>query len=217
MNSRQRSSNWVRTSAPARSRFTNFPSFAAYVPNVPGAMPERSRNASISRRSSSRRAMNQTITGNDPDNQAANFATDEMLAGVGLLPKMSDPPRLSPYATPLVREIYRRMVAAGLNPFSLAQRTGRGESYYRDLFRGKSRSPNLEYLPAIAEALGCKEEDLLRPGKADSQPSPSDEVDQTNEIALLGLWRVLTGQGKRRVMEVLLREATQILRDRERD
>lgn len=148
--------------------------------------------------------------------QAGNYTADEMMRVVGLLSGMSDP-KLSPHATPLVREIYRRMIEVGLNPFSLAQRTGRGESYYRDLFRGKSRSPNLEFLPSIAAALGCKEEDLLRPRKADSGPSPGGEPDEVNEVALLGFWRMLTEQGKRRVMEVVIREAWLILNSKRPD
>jgi transcriptional regulator with XRE-family HTH domain len=136
-----------------------------------------------------------------------------MMRAVGLVPLMSDT-RISPHATPLVREIHRRMVEAGLNPFSLAAKTGRGESYFRDMFRGRSRSPNLEFLPSIAAALGCKEEDLLRPGKAEGRPGPSGQSNEVTEAALLGFWRMLTEQGQRRVMEVVIQEAFRLLREK---
>lgn len=161
--------------------------------------------------------MNQTDTGNSPDLQVGKYAADAARVAAGILPIMADPPKLSPHATPLVREIYRRMVEVGLNPFSLAQKTGRGESYFRDMFRGKSRSPNLEFLPAIAAALGCKEEDLLRPRQADDAPGPGGEPDEVSEVALLSLWRVLPDPVKRDVMELVLQKAFQSLRDKRRD
>ena len=160
--------------------------------------------------------MNQTSTGISPDLQAGTCAADEAMRVMGLIPNMSDT-KISPHASPLVREIYRRMVEAGLNPFSLAQKTGRGESYFRDMFRGKSRSPNVEFLPSIAAALGCKEEDLLRPKQADGAPGPGGEPDEVSEIALLRLWRVLPDPLKREVMELVLQKAFQTLRDKRRD
>lgn len=154
--------------------------------------------------------------GNPPDLQVGNYPADAVLSAVGIIRGMSAS-RLSPDVPPLVREIHRRMVEAGLNPYSLAQKVGRGESYFRDLFRGKSRTVSGEFLPSIAAALGCSEEDLLRPGKADSGPSPGGEPDEVKEAALLGFWRMLTEQGQRRVMELIIREAFSILNNKSRD
>ena len=135
-----------------------------------------------------------------------------MLRAVGLIPVMSDNGRVSPHVTPLVREIYRRMVAAGLTASSLAAKIGRNESYFRDLFRGRSRAPSADFLPAIAEALGCEVAELVHPGEPGGQPGAGGEAYQPDEVALIGFWRVLSVEGKHRVMRAIIREANRAIR-----
>lgn len=64
-------------------------------------------------------------------------------------------------ADALADRVRSRMEALGLNQFSLAKRAGLGESYVRDLFRGKVKEPGSVKLFALAAALGCEPKDLL--------------------------------------------------------
>ena len=131
---------------------------------------------------------------------------------VGLIPEMSDA-KLSPSVSPLVRAIYMRMIELGLTPSSLAARTGRNQTYFRDLFLGRSRAPSAQYLPAIAAALECEVADLLgAPGETGTQPSAHGEIYQPDEVALIGFWRVLSSAGKHRVMRAIIREANRAMR-----
>lgn len=113
----------------------------------------------------------------------------------------------------LVREIYRRMQAAGLNPTSLARDAGRNPTYFRDLFKSDGTNPKVEFLPGIARALHCSVNDLLDPRGAKSEPDLSGSEYQAEEIALLGLWRLLSEAGRRRVMRAIIREARAIAGD----
>ena len=150
-------------------------------------------------------------TGNNPGGQEGNYTPAAMLRAVGLIPKMSDQ-RLAPHVSPLVREIYRRMTEAGLTATTLAAKVGRNESYFRDLFRGRSRAPSADYLPAIAAALDCEVTDLVHPGESGSEPSTHGDIYQPDEVALIGFWRVLSDAGKHRVMRAIIREANRAIR-----
>lgn len=131
----------------------------------------------------------------------------EAVACVGLLPDMLSDPRLDPGASRLVREIFRRMNLLGLTPTSLAAKTGRNATYFRDLFQGRSAAPSTKFLPAIAEALECEVADLLNPREPGSEPTAHGDTDKLDEIALIGFWRSLSEDGKRRVLRSIIREA----------
>jgi len=122
---------------------------------------------------------------------------------------MSHAPRLAPSASPQVRAIYERMMKLGLTPTSLAAAIGRNETYFRDLFQGRSSTPSIKYLPAIAEALQCEVSDLLEPGKAGGKPSAGGEAYELDEVALIGLYRLLNEEEKRHIMRTIIREAAQ--------
>ena len=126
---------------------------------------------------------------------------------VGSIPDMLSDPRLDPGASRLVREIFRRMNLLGLTPTSLAAKTGRNATYFRDLFQGRSAAPSTKFLPAIAEALECEVTDLLNPREPGIQPTDQGDTDKLDEIALIGFWRSLSDAGKRRVMRSIIREA----------
>ena len=117
---------------------------------------------------------------------------------------MSDT-KLGPNVTPLVREIHRRMVELGLNAASLSLSIGRNQTYFRDLFSGRSRAPNVEFLPAIADALGCDINDLLNPGTAGEEPGVHSEVYEPDERALIGFWRMLRTPAKHRILNAIIR------------
>lgn len=71
----------------------------------------------------------------------------------------------------LIKEIRRRMLAAGLNPSSLSRKAGLKGDYVRDILRGKSRKPNAADLGKIAAVLGCHITDLLPDGEVAPQQS----------------------------------------------
>jgi transcriptional regulator with XRE-family HTH domain len=120
---------------------------------------------------------------------------------------MSDP-RLGEGVSPLVRAIFTRMNQLGLTPFSLAAKTGRNATYFRDLFQGRSAAPSAKFLPSIAEALECEVSDLLKPESSGGEPNVDGEVYKADEIALLTFWRALSPAAKARVMRAIIREGT---------
>lgn len=104
-------------------------------------------------------------------------------------------------ASPLAREVHRRMRLMHLNPKSLAKKAGVGESYVRDLMRGKSKNPRHDLLQKLAQALCCSILDLINPGGAQKQPSDSEIVDQPDELALLRFYRLLSFEGKKAALQ----------------
>ena len=119
--------------------------------------------------------------------------------------------RSIPNVNPTVREIHRRMVAAGLNNYSFAKKIGVNDTYFRDMYKSQSAGPRISFLPAIAAALECKVSDLLNPSIADPasrEPEVGSEEDQAEEIALMGLWRILTPEARRRIMRAIIREVS---------
>jgi transcriptional regulator with XRE-family HTH domain len=86
-------------------------------------------------------------------------------------------PQLWPAASPLAREIHRRMRATGLSAIALSSMIGANKSYFRDLFEGRARTPNLKFLPAIAAALGCEVSDLLQ--GTEREAAAGDEAEST--------------------------------------
>jgi len=140
---------------------------------------------------------------------SGKIAGAEPIVGVGLIPGMSDP-RLGANVSPLVRAIFARMNQLGLTPFSLAAKTGRNATYFRDLFQGRSAAPSTKFLPAIAAALECEVADLLKPESACAEPNVDGEVYKADEIALLTFWRGLSPAAKARVMRAIIREGTKV-------
>lgn len=107
---------------------------------------------------------------------------------------------LPPDASPIAREIYRRMVAAGLGQKALATKAELNETYVRDIFRGKSNNPKHEHLGKIAKALGCTLLDLSDPGRPDNFEDGERAAQTDEEIALLKVWRRASDVGRDRIM-----------------
>ncbi|PLR28128.1 hypothetical protein SGCZBJ_03730 [Caulobacter zeae] len=71
-----------------------------------------------------------------------------------------------------------RMSAMRLNPYSAAKKAGLGESFVRDILRGKVKSPSAERLAKLAEALECSVNFLL------GLPEPEFAVGALHNFAL---------------------------------
>lgn len=65
--------------------------------------------------------------------------------------------------SPIADELERRMALLGLTQKALARNAGVGDTYVRDILKGKSRNPGGEKLERIAAILGCTARDLLFP------------------------------------------------------
>jgi len=122
------------------------------------------------------------------------------------MPAMPRTPSLSPDATPIAREIYRRMVEKGFTQKTLADAAGVNATYCRDPFAGRSRNPKTDQINAIAKALDCTLEALQSPS-AGGQKAVQDVIDFTgllplrpSEIPLLKLWRILGEPARNRIM-----------------
>ncbi|BBC80835.1 MAG: LexA family transcriptional regulator [Acetobacter orientalis] len=63
----------------------------------------------------------------------------------------------------VAEELERRMTLLGLTQKALARSAGVGDTYVRDILKGKSRNPGGEKLERIAAILGCTARDLLFP------------------------------------------------------
>ncbi|KDE20693.1 transcriptional regulator [Acetobacter aceti 1023] len=72
--------------------------------------------------------------------------------------------------SPVADELERRMAQLGLSQKALARKAGVGDTYVRDILKGKSRNPGGEKLECIAAVLGCTARDLLFPGVDHAQP-----------------------------------------------
>lgn len=127
---------------------------------------------------------------------------------------MKRPPTLSPKATPIAREIHRRMIDANLGQKELAVKAGLNDTYARDLFKAKSGNPKSEQLQKLAAVLGCTVEELLKPGVSDLDSDLRDFVDPANvlpllpdEISIVRMWRVLDKPGR----DLVLLQLTDLL------
>lgn len=137
------------------------------------------------------------------------------------IPAMRGPPApLAADATPLAREVYRRMVARGMRQRELALRAGLNETYVRDILAGRSRNPRRDQLALLARALDCEIGDL--PSGQPLSGSSSQEVNRSpsndperiepvdpssvlplypSEVALIRLWRILPPNVRDEVLE----------------
>lgn len=70
--------------------------------------------------------------------------------------------------TSLQKRVRSRMDLLGLNPYQTAKRAELGDSFVRDILRGKTRSPNAENLAKLAAALETTSEWLM--GKDGDEP-----------------------------------------------
>lgn len=88
-------------------------------------------------------------------------------------------------------ELERRMTLLGFTQKALARNAGVGDTYVRDILKGKSRNPGGEKLERIAAILGCTARDLLFPAqtretsrteRAEPYSPPADQPEVTVEL-----------------------------------
>jgi transcriptional regulator with XRE-family HTH domain len=84
--------------------------------------------------------------------------------------------------SPLQAELRRRMVALGSNQKSLARKAGLNETAVRDILQGRSRSPRIDTLEAIARALSCTVHELTGHGEGPPHPDKTDRIDVIGSI-----------------------------------
>lgn len=130
------------------------------------------------------------------------------------LSPVAKPPSLSPDASAVAREVYRRMLARGMTKKRLAIDSGLAPTYVHDLFRGKSKNPLSEHLAKLAGALGCSVDDLGHPVGSSGEPEINQKVDPASilplfpdDVALIRLWRVLPKRAK----DLVLMRITELL------
>ncbi len=102
-------------------------------------------------------------------------------------------------ASPLAREIRRRMGAGGFNQKSLARAAGLNQTAVRDILIGKSQHPRHDTLEKLAAVLGCSVMDMLEPaaGKAAPRVRALDD-----ELAFVPSYEVTAGAGEGIVIDV---------------
>jgi len=84
--------------------------------------------------------------------------------------------------TPLQAELRRRMVAGGFNQKSLARNAGLNETAVRDILKGRSRSPRIDTLEALARTLGCSVVDLTGGRDAPKPQAKTDSIDVVGAV-----------------------------------
>lgn len=121
---------------------------------------------------------------------------------------------LSPNASPVAREVYRRMMDLGISKKRLALDAGLAPTYVHDLFRAKSKNPQTDHLDKLAKALGCSADDLRHPVRASSDPKGEESPDPASvlplfpdDVVLIRLWRVLPKRAK----DLVLLRITELL------
>jgi len=84
--------------------------------------------------------------------------------------------------TPLQTELRRRMVAQGSNQKSLARKAGLNETAVRDILKGRSRSPRIDTLEALARALSCTVHELTGHSDGLTRPNKTDRIDVIGSV-----------------------------------
>lgn len=107
---------------------------------------------------------------------------------------------------PIAVTIYDAMVARGLNPTSLAKEVGVNATYFRDLFRNVGQRPSSVHMPRIAKALGLNVTALVDPTATNGEHQADGHLNEPEHVALLAFWRLLSREGKARIMRAIARE-----------
>jgi len=79
--------------------------------------------------------------------------------------------------SPLQKELRRRILEGGFNQKSLARQAGLNETAIRDILKGRSRSPRINTLEAIARVLDCSVPQLTGGREAPKPQAKTDRID----------------------------------------
>lgn len=90
--------------------------------------------------------------------------------------------------TPLALYLRARMDEIGIGQKQLALQAGLGDTYVRDILKGRSTSPQVVKLARLAAALAVPVDRLLRLSTAGE---PTEVVEDEAELVLLRAWRQL--------------------------
>jgi SOS-response transcriptional repressor LexA len=97
--------------------------------------------------------------------------------------------------SPLQQNVRKLLDQRGLNAYRAAKEAGLGDSFVRDILRGKTRSPSAEHLGKLANVLKTTVEDLQAGAPRPAPPEPAT-VDVTGlEVVSevnAGTWREVT-------------------------
>lgn len=110
-------------------------------------------------------------------------------------------------STPLTRYLHQRMTELAIGQKEVALRAGLGDTYVRDILKGRSVSPQVGKLAKIAQVLAVPLERLLQLTTA---ADPAEVVEDPAELVLLRAWRKLPDrqrEGVLRFIEFQLAEA----------
>jgi transcriptional regulator with XRE-family HTH domain len=116
-------------------------------------------------------------------------------------------PMAADVATPLTRYLHQRMAELSIGQKEVALRAGLGDTYVRDILKGRSVSPQVGKLAKIAEVLAVPLQRLLQLTTA---ADPAEVVKDAAELVLLRAWRQLPDrerEGVLRFIEFHLAEA----------
>lgn len=120
------------------------------------------------------------------------------------LPRQSgvwDKTHMEPDAdTPLARELRRLMTEKGIGAKALSVQAQAGDTYARDILKGRSKSPEAFKLVRVAAILGCPPEQLLN---LVGKPNTSEVVSDPAELLLLTTWRQLSQESREAVREFI--------------
>lgn len=118
--------------------------------------------------------------------------------------------------TQLKEIIQSRMAELGANPSAVALKAGLSRSAVRDIMSGKSKSPSVDTLKAIATALECQVSDLLgagEPSKAGVSVSSLRKAKGLTQAQLaekLGVHWITVSKLERGVIQITERKAEEI-------
>jgi transcriptional regulator with XRE-family HTH domain len=102
--------------------------------------------------------------------------------------------------TALVRLLRQRMNEVEIRPKALALKAGLGDTYVRDILKGRSRNPKAAELAKLARALDMDAAALMA---AASTPQDAELVKDPAELLLLRTWRKLVEQERLGVLDYI--------------
>lgn len=111
--------------------------------------------------------------------------------------------------TPLAAYLRARMQELDIGQKQLAMRAGLGDTYVRDILRGRSTSPQVVKLTKLADALAVPVERLLHLATASEA---SEIVQDTAELVLLRAWRELPDAEREGVLRYIDFRLTELAR-----
>lgn len=109
-------------------------------------------------------------------------------------------PAISPDAVAVARVVHRIMRERGADHVEVSLEAGLSKDYVRDLFRAKSKNPKQAELQKLASTLNVDVSTLTEVGAVAGEQVGGDLSYTDEEVALIGLWRLLSDDGQEVVL-----------------